>query len=401
MTQQGSSPRDAAGPLDVASEHPLEHAAITPHRIPPARMGTIGVVAQEMCAPRNDQLHTTPQVFQRLLGIPMGLPETIADQALKEAHTEIMQVCADYLPRELQRQLIPRGLAEMPTQIGSFIPWILERASRARDVAFARQVFSLAQIIQGLNELGWSYEEREFIRIAALKALHPCFETDEQHLPLHYARNRNGHERCIAAGFDPAIVAAHPHAISESFPDVPMRAVQLADRVVPVGVFIRVKRPFSIYLRMLRERTLNAMRIPDPFGFRFVCCSSHDRRAFEQHLYDRLPVIERTRTQYLDRYGHTNERRPNQYSARNFRVTMWCADIAGARWEFQLMDAPDFVNLWCSKGSENWYLYRLRQLIALFFRHCFPKEHTGVDWKHAARLCQQHLLKVRRGHING
>lgn len=149
----------------------------------------------------------------------------------------------------------------------------------------------------------------------------------------------------------------------------------------PILCCIRLKDPFAILIRMLRDELHQPEHVPDLRGIRFVCFSHEDRIACLETLLDRCPSIESTADDWVDLYSGTAVRLVNRFSARYFRVLKFAAKCAGSLWEFQIMHVHDFLNLWYSEGEENWHRYRLRQLFALFFPQFFPRRHFGLRWR--------------------
>lgn len=152
----------------------------------------------------------------------------------------------------------------------------------------------------------------------------------------------------------------------------------------PILVQLRVKDPFAIVVRMLREELHHPEHVPDLRGIRFVCLSHEDRLACLKTLLGRFPIIGSTADDWVDLYSGTAVRQVNRFSSRYFRVLKFSAEFTEALWEFQIMHVHDFANLWYSSGEENWHRYRLRQLFALFFPRFFPRRHFGFRWKKGA-----------------
>ena len=253
-----------------------------------------------------------------------------------------------------------------------------QSSDAVRRAFVARRRYFLARYLLHLDRSDAAIERSTMLKQQAHAALHDDFLIPATEEATVFCSNHDpaNEDRCLDVR-----TTSQPQWTHQRSALVHLQQFRcLQEKTRPVLVQIRMKDPFAILIRMLRDELPHPEHVPDLRGIRFICFSHDDRRACLDALLERFPIVASTADDWVDLYAGTAVRRLNRFSSRYFRVLKFAAEFAGALWEFQIMHAKDFTNLWYSTGEENWYRYRLRQLVALFFPRFFPRRIYGIRW---------------------
>ncbi|MBI2483131.1 hypothetical protein HYV74_03050 [Candidatus Uhrbacteria bacterium] len=366
---------------------------------------------------RERQAH--PEGALRLMqgAFPFIPPEENAERAIGgaigEAHTMLAQQIEQWIPEE-HAKTIRRNtvIHEPPGSLNELLAIMMPKSDREeqRRLSFeARRLHHLAMLILRIRYGGYLGASTPSFYKRSLDAYSYVQDLFQKQLITQLPNERtifanftnvegkNPEGRCLDVSFTPKAGWQ-----SITLPDVG-QFQDTCKRAIDCLIQYRVKTPFSIILHMLRDNISFPEWVEDIRGIRIACWSHDDRITCYETLAKTFPRFGFWTAGWNDRYTKTSQRALNRFSGSYFRAMKLYGefDDQSGPWEVQIMHIRDYLNLWYSRGEENWFRYRLRQLLRLFFPVYFPTQYYQVPWS-SDRIrgdCRRLILTKKRGTI--
>lgn len=375
---------------------------------------TIIALVQQLAQERRDH----PRGASRLLH--GAFPDAVSDHleqsirgAILEAHTTIQRQLMEWLPEEYVRRIhVNTELRAPPESLNELLAIVYPTTKREADFrkSFeARRLLHLAMLLFRIRHGSHHADPQgESVFGKSMSVLPRVQELFQTQFLTRLPEDRTMYANCTVMEGNP-----EGRCLDVSFTEKPeWQTMQLTvsgfrdtsgQREHDILTTYRVKTPFSIILHMLRDNIPYPEWVMDIRGIRLVVWSHEARIACFEALARHFPRLAWSTAGWNDRYSKTIQRALNRFSGSYFRAMKLYAEIddGSGPWEFQIMHIRDYVNLWYSRGEENWYRYRLRQLLTLFFPLFFPTVLYQIPWSGDTirSACHRHISKMKRGTI--